>query len=134
MKGIDDLQEEAKEAVRDHRFQDAADLLRETIVVSEKHASPMEIYSTNMGLSMFLESVVEDDIGAEPYREIAVEIIKQAGGYGASEVAENIRSLAELKARLGKLDEAKMLMSEADTLYPSNTQQEATEKSAQKAR
>ena len=32
----------------------------------------MEVYSTNMGLSMFLANVVEDDVSAEPYREPAL--------------------------------------------------------------
>jgi len=45
MMEIDDLQKKAKEAVRDHRFQDAAELLKEAIIVSEKGQLDRDIFN-----------------------------------------------------------------------------------------
>ena len=124
MNDIESIRESAKEAVQENRFDDAARLYQEAILANERLSDPMKLYSANMEMSLFLESIVEDDLRSEPFRAAAVSIIKQTGGYGASEVAENIRCLSDLKSRLGKVDEATLLMNEADMLDPRNTQQE----------
>jgi len=133
MENFEKKQNEAKKAIREGRFDDAFILFQELIDSAEGNDEMVQ-YSDNMNMCVFLESFANHDSKAEPYREAAVKLIKQTGGYGASEVAENIRGLADLKQRLGKLDEAYELNLEAEAVYPINTQQEAAEISSPKAR
>ena len=75
-----------------------------------------EIFSLCLYLVMFYEVCLEDFARAEHYQEMTIKNLRIFKGYGDTELFGHLKGLAEIKRKLGKIEQANELEKEAKKL------------------
>ena len=106
--------EKAKSYIRDERISEAEAcyLLAENKCSNE----PEERFSLCLNLTLFYELVLKDLAKAEYYQELALKNLRIFQGYGKFEIYGHLTGLADIKRRLGKVEQAVDLEKEAEEL------------------
>jgi len=96
--------EKAKLYLKDERISDAeAAFLRAENMCSDDSE---EKFHLSINLALFYECFLDNLVRTEYYKEIALKNLKIFQGHGKSEIYGHLTRLADVKRRLGKVEEA----------------------------
>ena len=110
--------DEAKSLLKENKLKEAETCYLSAIEYCSE--DPEEMFHLYLELAIAFEVLFKDLEKAELYQEKVVENLKEFKGWGNTEIEGSIRTLADIKNKLGKAEEVKELLKEAETYKKRN--------------